>query len=261
LTGAARTAIGAAALLFATTAIAGGCSNSDNMTPRPPGTGGAGGTGSPGGAGGAGGGGAGTDNLAPGAAEDPAIAAILTQANAAAIDRSNPLWRTRLPRPTAATFTAGKTYVWRLATDKGELIINFRPDVAPMHVTSTIYLTVLGFYDTLTFHRIIKGFMAQGGDPLGNGRGSPGYAYAGEFSPSATHDGRGVLSMANAGPNTDGSQFFVTFSAQPGLDGKHTVFGKLAGGLDALAAIEAGGTAGEGTPQIARITRASVAVE
>jgi peptidylprolyl isomerase len=135
------------------------------------------------------------------------------------------------------------------------------PEVAPMHATSTIYLTLLGFYDTLTFHRIIKGFMAQGGDPLGNGSGSPGYTFAVEVSAAAKHDVRGVLSMANAGANTEGSQFFITFGPQPSLDGKYSVFGKLVSGLEALSAIEAAGTAGEGKPALVTITAATVSVE
>ena len=98
---------------------------------------------------------------------------------------------------------------------------------APMHVSSTLYLTRLGFYDGTRFHRVIQGFMAQGGDPKGNGSGGPGYKYGGEFHPAAKHDQGGTLSMANAGPRTDGSQFFLTFKATPALDGRHTVFGRV----------------------------------
>jgi len=142
------------------------------------------------------------------------------------VDKDAPRWRTRLPKPPKVEFDPDRDYYWKLRTNVGEVKFRLFEDVAPMHVSSTIYLTRLGFYDSLKFHRVIAGFMAQGGDPLGNGRGSPGFRYAGEFSPSATHDGPGVLSMANAGPGTDGSQFFITFKATPHLNGKHTVFGK-----------------------------------
>jgi peptidyl-prolyl cis-trans isomerase B (cyclophilin B) len=105
-------------------------------------------------------------------------------------------------------------------------------------VSSTLYLTTLGFYDNTIFHRIIPGFMAQGGDPLGNGRGNPGYKYAGEFSDDIKHTQGGLLSMANSGPNTDGSQFFLTFTATPWLDAKHTIFGQVVKGMDVLKSIE-----------------------
>jgi peptidyl-prolyl cis-trans isomerase B (cyclophilin B) len=219
------------------------------------GTGGAAGTG---GAGGTGGGGTGG---APAGSGDPAIAMIQAQIDAAHVDRTKAGWRTSLDRPALATFTAGKSYLWTLVTSKGEMRLKLLPEAAPMHVTSTIYLTLLGFYDTLTFHRIIKGFMAQGGDPLGNGRGSPGYAFSVEASPGVKHDARGVLSMANAGANTEGSQFFITFAPQPALDGKYSVFGNLISGMDALSAIEAAGTPGEGTPGLVTITSATVSVE
>jgi cyclophilin family peptidyl-prolyl cis-trans isomerase len=186
---------------------------------------------------------------------------LQAQIAAVTVDRSRADWRTSVPRPTVVPFTADKKYVWILGTSKGEMRIELRPDVAPMHVTSTLYLTLLGFYDSLKFHRIIKGFMAQGGDPLGNGTGGPGYKYELENSPAARHDGRGVLSMANAGLNTEGSQFFITFAAQSHLDGKHTVFGKLVAGLEALTAIEAVGTA-QGSPVgLVTIDKATVSVE
>jgi cyclophilin family peptidyl-prolyl cis-trans isomerase len=192
---------------------------------------------------------------------DPAIAMIAAQIAAASVDKTSASWRTSLPRPTLVIFTPERRYVWTLVTSKGEMRLELLPGVAPMHVTSTIYLTMLGFYETLTFHRIIKGFMAQGGDPLGNGRGGPGYAFNVELTPAVRHDARGVLSMANAGANTEGSQFFVTFGPQPALDGKYTVFGSLVSGLDALSAIESAGTVGEGNPGLVTITSATIAVE
>lgn len=172
---------------------------------------------------------------------DPLIAAIDKAVTAQAIDKSKPQWRTRLNAPPLFEFDRAKKYYWKLTTNQGDILIRMFPDVAPRHVGTTFYLTRLGFYDGLGFHRVIQGFMAQGGDPLGNGRGGPGFQYAGEFDPKVTHDGPGVLSMANAGPGTDGSQFFITFAATPALNGRHTVFGKAesAESLATLRKIEA----------------------
>jgi cyclophilin family peptidyl-prolyl cis-trans isomerase len=133
---------------------------------------------------------------------------------------------------------------WNLDTNKGNIKIKLMPDTAPMHVSSTIYLTRLGFYDDVVFHRVIQGFMAQGGDPTGTGRGGPGYKYAGEFDPKVKHDAPGKLSMANAGPRTDGSQFFLTFVATPHLDGKHTIFGEVVEGMGTVKQLEAAGSRG-----------------
>ncbi|MEJ2132391.1 MAG: peptidylprolyl isomerase, partial [Gammaproteobacteria bacterium] len=135
---------------------------------------------------------------------DGAIAAIDAFIEEQSINTSRNRWKTELPRPPKVEFEHGKTYYWDLETNHGPMVFRLMPDVAPMHVSSTIYLTHLGFYDGLTFHRVISGFMAQGGDPLGNGRGGPGYKYAGEFDPGVRHDRPGLLSMANAGPGTDG---------------------------------------------------------
>jgi cyclophilin family peptidyl-prolyl cis-trans isomerase len=177
------------------------------------------------------------------------------------IDKTKPDWRTKLAKPPVLTFEKGKKIFWVLDTSKGQIKIALMPEIAPMHVSSTIYLTRLGFYDGLPFHRVINGFMAQGGDPLGNGTGGPGYQYAGEFSPSAKHDVPGVLSMANAGPNTDGSQFFLTFTATPHLDGKHTVFGKVASGIDVVRALEKAGSPSGGTSERLEIKKAAIAIE
>ncbi len=145
------------------------------------------------------------------------------------VDKSNSRWRTRLKKPPIFKFDPAKTYTWKLETNLGEMRFELLDDVAPMHASSTLYLTRLGFYDTLKFHRVITGFMAQGGDPLGSGRGNPGYRFSGEFDPSVTHDTPGLLSMANAGPGTDGSQFFITFKATHNLDNRHTIYGKAVG--------------------------------
>lgn len=192
---------------------------------------------------------------------DPAIAAIDKQIADAKIDKSNPGWKTRLPKPTKVSFTAGKKYIWVLDTTKGPIEVRLLADSAPMHVTSTIYLTNLGFYDGIAFHRVIPGFMAQGGDPLGNGTGGPGYQYEGEFGGSAKHDKPGVLSMANAGPGTDGSQFFLTFVETNYLNGKHTVFGETVKGTDTLKALEAAGSQSGRTTEKLEIKKATIRVE
>ncbi len=157
-------------------------------------------------------------------------------------------WKLKLTKPEMMKFDANKDYFWVLETNKGNIRIKFMPNVAPMHVTSTIFLTNKGFYDGTTFHRVISGFMAQGGDPLGTGTGGPGYKYSGEFDPKVKHDRPLLLSMANAGPNTDGSQFFITFRPTPHLDGKHTVFGEVVEGQDVVRKLEAAGTQ-EGKPK------------
>ena len=108
---------------------------------------------------------------------------------------------------------------------------------------------------------LISGFMAQGGDPLGNGRGGPGYKYDGEFDPSVKHDKPGLLSMANAGPGTDGSQFFLTFVATPWLDGKHTIFGEVVEGMDVVKQLEAGGSESGQTTTPLQIDKATIRVE
>jgi peptidylprolyl isomerase len=154
------------------------------------------------------------------------------------IDKTKQDWKTTLSQPAEFTFSQDKTYLWNLTTSKGDIVIEFMPDVAPMHVSSTLYLTTLGFYDNTIFHRIIPGFMAQGGDPTGTGGGNPGCQYTGEFSDDLKHTQGGLLSMANSGPDTDGSQFFLTFTATPWLDGKHTIFGQVVEGLDVLESIE-----------------------
>jgi len=135
------------------------------------------------------------------------------------------------------------------------------PEVAPMHVSSTIYLARLGFYDDVIFHRVIEGFMAQGGDPLGQGTGGPGYQYDGEYHVSARHDRPGLLSMANAGPGTDGSQFFLTFVATPHLDDRHTIFGEIVDGMDTMKALEERGSGSGKTSERLEMRKTSIRVE
>ena len=114
------------------------------------------------------------------------------------------------------------------------------PEIAPNTVNNFISLVSKGFYDGLIFHRVISGFMIQGGDPQGTGMGGPGYEFEDEFSPDLKHDGPGILSMANRGPRTNGSQFFITHVATPHLDGRHTVFGKVLKGQAVVNAIARG---------------------
>ncbi len=193
--------------------------------------------------------------------EDPAIKEINGFIEKQKIDKTDIAWKTKLTQPEVVTFSPDKDYFWELETNQGNLSIKLFPNSAPMHVSSTIYLTELGFYDGLIFHRVIKGFMAQGGDPLGNGRGNPGYKYAGEFDKTLGHNEAGILSMANAGPGTDGSQFFITFKPTPFLNGKHTVFGKVDKGLkETLTKIEAlGSRSGKPREQV-KIIKASIHV-
>ncbi len=174
---------------------------------------------------------------------DAALAAIDTFIADSKIDTSVDGWRSRLPRPPQVSFDADTMYVWKLQTSEGDVTVRMLTDTTPMHASSTAFLAKLGFYDGLSFHRVIEGFMAQGGCPLGTGTGGPGYQYAGEFpSDMAKHNKPGLLSMANAGPNTDGSQFFLTFVATPHLDGNHSVFGEVIDGMDVIKALEAKGS-------------------
>jgi peptidyl-prolyl cis-trans isomerase B (cyclophilin B) len=119
-----------------------------------------------------------------------------------------------------------------IATSKGPIRLDLKADLAPLTVANFVNLARRGFYDGLKFHRVIADFMVQGGCPRGTGTGGPGYKFKDECSAAARHDGPGKLSMANAGPNTNGSQFFITHVATPWLDGKHTVFGEVQGAAD-----------------------------
>jgi peptidyl-prolyl cis-trans isomerase B (cyclophilin B) len=176
----------------------------------------------------------------------------------AKIDKTKPGWKTSLPKPPVATFDKAHTYFARMVTNKGVVLIKFLPAVAPMHVTNFLYLTKLGFYDGIPFHRVITGFMAQGGCPLGTGTGNPGYGFNGEFSPSVKHDKGGLLSMANAGPGTDGSQFFLTFVPTPWLDGKHTIFGEVVEGMDVVKKLEAAGSQSGKTSEPLSMTKVTI---
>jgi cyclophilin family peptidyl-prolyl cis-trans isomerase len=139
--------------------------------------------------------------------------------------------------PPAMIIDPSKRYLARLKTSKGDITVELFADKAPRTVNNFVFLAREGFYDNTTFHRVIKDFMIQGGDPTGTGRGGPGYRFEDEFHPDLKHDGPGVLSMANAGPNTNGSQFFITRVPTPWLDGKHSVFGRVIEGMDVVLAI------------------------
>lgn len=129
------------------------------------------------------------------------------------------------------------SYQATIRTDRGDIDLELWADRAPRTVNNFVFLARNGFYDGVTFHRVIKNFMVQGGDPTGTGSGGPGYQFEDEFHPELRHDAPGVLSMANAGPNTNGSQFFITHVATPWLDDKHSVFGRVTSGMQALLAI------------------------
>jgi peptidyl-prolyl cis-trans isomerase B (cyclophilin B) len=133
-----------------------------------------------------------------------------------------------------------RTYQLTLETDRGKIELELFPEYAPKTVNNFICLAKDGFYDGVTFHRVISNFMVQGGDPTGTGRGGPGYRFEDEFAGNPLKHETGSLSMANAGPGTNGSQFFITHCPQPHLDGKHTVFGKVTSGQDVVDAIRQG---------------------
>ena len=128
-------------------------------------------------------------------------------------------------------------YRARMETDRGSMVIELFADRAPMTVNNFVFLAREGFYEGVMFHRVIADFMVQGGDPTGKGSGGPGYQFADEFDATLRHDAQGVVSMANAGPNTNGSQFFLTHRATPHLDNKHSVFGRVVEGLEVLMSI------------------------
>lgn len=137
----------------------------------------------------------------------------------------------------AAVPKARQNSVVLFETSLGNFKVELCEDKAPGTARNFLSLVNRGFYNGLIFHRVIDGFMIQGGDPKGNGTGGPGYAIADEFHKDLKHSGAGILSMANAGPNTGGSQFFITLDATPWLDGRHAVFGKVSEGLDVVKAI------------------------
>ena len=140
-------------------------------------------------------------------------------------------------KPPALEIDVKKTYTAVIHTDKGDIKIKLHADKTPKTVNNFVFLSRQSFYNDTIFHRVIKDFMVQGGDPTGTGRGGPGYDFGDEFSPALKHDKPGILSMANAGPNTNGSQFFITHVPTPWLDRKHSVFGEVIEGMDVVLSI------------------------
>jgi cyclophilin family peptidyl-prolyl cis-trans isomerase len=140
-------------------------------------------------------------------------------------------------KPPEFTLDLQKKYTAVLSTEKGDITLELFADKVPATVNNFVFLARQGFYDDTIFHRVITGFMAQGGDPTGSGRGGPGYRFADEFHASLKHDKPGILSMANAGPGTNGSQFFITHVPTPHLNNKHSVFGQVISGMDILLSI------------------------
>ncbi|MFZ5948418.1 MAG: peptidylprolyl isomerase [Stygiobacter sp.] len=145
-------------------------------------------------------------------------------------------WKT----PPEMTIDVDKDYRALIVTTKGTIELKLYPQFAPKTVNNFVFLANEGFYDGVTFHRVIEDFVIQGGDPTGTGRGGPGYRFEDEVKNNPLKHERGVISMANAGPNTNGSQFFITHSPQTHLNGKHTVFGKVINGLDVVDSIQQG---------------------
>lgn len=132
------------------------------------------------------------------------------------------------------TLDSGKQYFATIKTENGDIRLELFADIAPLAVNSFIFLARQGWYENVTFHRVIPGFMAQGGDPTGTGFGGPGYAFDNEISPELKFDQAGLLSMANAGPGSNGSQFFITLGAAPHLDGGYTIFGRVLSGMEVV---------------------------
>ncbi len=141
------------------------------------------------------------------------------------------------PKAPEMVIDSKKTFTATFKTDKGDIVCSLYAAKVPKTVNNFVFLAREGFYDGTIFHRVINDFMVQGGDPTGTGMGGPGYKFNDEFHSSLRHNGPGVLSMANAGPNTNGSQFFITHVATPWLDNKHSVFGQVVKGLDVLLSI------------------------
>lgn len=191
-----------------------------------------------------------------------ALATVRSFINQQKVDHTGGDWRLSLPHFPDIAFGRGEEYLWRLDTSEGAITLRLFSDTAPKHVANILYLTELGFFDGLLFHRVVSGFMAQGGCPKRDGSGNPGYLFEREPNTTHKHDKAGVLSMANTGiAKSEGSQFFITFRATPDLDDKHTVFGEVVDGMDVLKKLDAQGTPDPGKPKIPitiKTARASV---
>ncbi len=145
-------------------------------------------------------------------------------------------------KPPELTIDTNKAHHATIKTNRGTIRLELYPQHAPRTVNNFVFLAGEGFYDGVTFHRVINNFMIQGGDPEGTGRGGPGYTFEDELESNPLRHDTGVISMANAGPNTNGSQFFITHAPQPHLDGRHTVFGRVVEGQDVVDAVKQGDT-------------------
>ncbi|HEX9091175.1 MAG TPA: peptidylprolyl isomerase [Anaerolineales bacterium] len=156
----------------------------------------------------------------------------MSEYNLAAVIRLTMLEEKQFTQCPTMTIDPTKQYAATLHTVKGDIVIELYADKAPIAVNSFIFLARNGWFDGVTFHRVIPGFVAQAGDPSGTGYGTPGYAFKTEISPDLTFDGPGVVGMANAGADSNGSQFFITYAAQPKLDGSYTIFGRVIQGMD-----------------------------
>ncbi len=163
-----------------------------------------------------------------------AIPLLVTACAPAATPTPKPVEVKRWSSPPPMTIDLGKTYHATFKTAKGDIVVQLLADNAPKTVNSFVFLARAGFYDNTSFHRVLKDFMAQGGDPTGTGSGGPGYRFADEFDPQLNFDQPGLLAMANSGANTNGSQFFLTFVPTPWLNQRHTIFGKVVSGMDVL---------------------------
>ena len=142
--------------------------------------------------------------------------------------------------PPELTIDTKKSYSAEIITNKGSMVLDLHPNHAPKTVNNFVFLAREGYYDGVSFHRVISNFMVQGGDPTGTGMGGPGYQFEDELANNPLRHIDNVISMANAGPGTNGSQFFITHASQPHLDGRHTVFGTLTSGVDVLNSIRQG---------------------
>lgn len=198
--------------------------------------------------------------------EDRALPQIQAFLDKSKPDKANAEWRKMLPKPEEAVFSRDRSYHWTLETSKGTMKIRLRTDTAPMHATSTIYLTLAGFYDGLTIHRVNPGSTLQGGCPAGDGTGMPGYLINDEIRKGQDHDRVGLVSAANRGPSTDGSQFLITLGVPSAenrarFNAQHTIFGEVVAGADTLKAIDACGSPGGKPTERIGILKATVAVE
>ena len=153
--------------------------------------------------------------------------------------------------PPAMSIDPERTYIATIKTAAGDIGLRLHADKAPNTVNNFVFLAREGFYNGVIFHRVINNFMAQTGDPTGTGTGGPGYQFEDEFHPDLRHDGPGVVSMANSGPGTNGSQFFITHIETDWLDDKHSVFGYVASGMDVMLAIPERDPGNASAPSIA----------